>query len=131
MRMSIASSTESVGALLTSTAAAATEGGGGAQSDTPHLATPTAELSLLEPELALPPREVATDEPVRATEPIIAPEAQLPLHGLKVVIIHIKEKLRDGPPAGEIILDQLRGHEERNPLGCEYIISHAGQSLYF
>ncbi|CAK7215547.1 3',5'-cyclic-nucleotide phosphodiesterase pde1 [Sporothrix bragantina] len=55
----------------------------------------------------------------------------LPLRGLKVVIIHVKEKLRDGPPAGEIILDELRGHEARNPLGCEYIISYAGQSLYF
>lgn len=95
---------------------------GGSQSDTP-LATPTADLSLGAdlPQPAIPPTDIKPE-----TE-----EPQLPLAGLKVVIIHIKEKLRDGPPAGEIILDQLREYEARSPLGCEYIISYSGQSLFF
>ena len=35
-----------------------------------------------------------------------------PLKGLKVVIIHVKDKLRDGPSAGETILKELLAHEE-------------------
>ncbi|CAK7268337.1 3',5'-cyclic-nucleotide phosphodiesterase pde1 [Sporothrix epigloea] len=96
-------------------------------------------LQLDEPKIHLSPVEPSADENVPMAQPR-APESlpdvatqphPLPLQGLKVVIIHIKEKLKDGPPAGEIILKQLREHEERSPLGCEYMISYAGQSLYF
>ena len=102
----------------------------GSQPGTPHIATATAGRSK---EAEMPHPSIATADklkPVADAEPD-ADEPQLPLGGLKVVIIHIKEKLRDGPPAGGTILDQLRAHEARNPLGCEYVISYSGQSLFF
>ncbi|CAK7271259.1 3',5'-cyclic-nucleotide phosphodiesterase pde1 [Sporothrix epigloea] len=111
-------------------AIASTDGGGSAtvppivpldETEAPHVsATPTTHRSSVEPNL---------DDDLPSV-PSGAPTS-LPLQGLKVVIIHIKEKLRDEPPASEIILSQLLEHEERNPLGCEYVISYAGQSLYF
>jgi hypothetical protein len=53
-----------------------------------------------------------------------------PLKGIKIVIIHVKEKLNDGPDIGETILAQLRGYEARHQLGCEFIKAEAGQSVY-
>ena len=54
----------------------------------------------------------------------------LPLRGLKVVIIHVKDKLNDGPRAGDVILQELVEHEGELRLGCEFIVSEAGQDLY-
>ncbi len=54
-------------------------------SESPHISTPTTELSLKDVEL----RHLPPDVP--------APVRGPPLKGLKVVIIHVKEKLRDGP----------------------------------
>ncbi|PTB46183.1 uncharacterized protein TrAFT101_004344 [Trichoderma asperellum] len=88
-------------------------------SDTPHIATPTGELSLDEfgvPNLVVPP-------PIHAVKK--------PLEGLKVVIIHVKETLADGPEAGDSILQELIEHEQEAQLGCEFIISKPGQSFYF
>ncbi|KAH6998878.1 cAMP phosphodiesterases class-II-domain-containing protein [Ilyonectria sp. MPI-CAGE-AT-0026] len=81
--------------------------------DTPHLSTPTAELSLREAE---------------RFSPTIGPQRQL--EGLKVVIIHVKDKLSDGPPVGETILQELLDHEKDAQLGCEFIVSKPGQSFY-
>ncbi|UKZ77143.1 hypothetical protein TrVFT333_004861 [Trichoderma virens FT-333] len=96
-------------------------------SDTPHIATPTGELSLDEfgvdgsgiPPLT-PAITAAADSAVKK-----------PLEGLKVVIIHVKETLADGPQAGDSILQQLQAHEREAQLGCEFIISKPGQSFYF
>ncbi|KAI7183217.1 hypothetical protein D0869_05395 [Hortaea werneckii] len=60
----------------------------------------------------------------------------LPLHGIKVVIIHIKDTLRDGPHVSSNILADLRDHEARlqqqgQGLGCEFIISQSGESYWF
>ncbi|KAL6804767.1 cAMP phosphodiesterases class-II domain-containing protein [Trichoderma sp. SZMC 28013] len=96
-------------------------------SDTPHIATPTGELSLDEfavdgsmiPPLT-PAITAAADSAIRK-----------PLEGLKVVIIHVKETLADGPQAGDSILQQLNEHERGAQLGCEFIISKPGQSFYF
>lgn len=81
--------------------------------DTPHLATPTAELTL---------RELESFGP--ALEPM------RPLEGLKVVIIHVKDKLSDGPDVGDVILAELLTYEKEAQLGCEFIISRPGQSIY-
>ncbi|KAH8738128.1 cAMP phosphodiesterases class-II-domain-containing protein [Ilyonectria robusta] len=81
--------------------------------DTPHLSTPTAELSLREAE---------------RFSPTIGPQRQL--EGLKVIIIHVKDKLSDGPPVGETILQELLDHEKDAQLGCEFIVSKPGQSFY-
>lgn len=88
---------------------------------TPHLATPTEELSLHDADIGmmtLPPATAAAAAPSR------------PLEGLKVVIIHVKETLSDGPVRGDVILEQLQEYEEEAQLGCEFIISKSGQSFY-
>ncbi|KAI8951716.1 cAMP phosphodiesterase class-II [Xylaria longipes] len=84
--------------------------------DTPHIATPTAEMSL------------------RDFEANMAPVTQTPqfvhaLRGLKVVIIHVKEKLVDGMAPKDSILSQLLEAEKEAQLGCEFIISSSGQSF--
>lgn len=60
----------------------------------------------------------------------------LPLDGLKVVIIHIKDTLKDGPHVSETILAQLEEHEqdlreEGRGLGCEFMIASSGESYWF
>ncbi|KAL2074727.1 hypothetical protein VTL71DRAFT_8506 [Oculimacula yallundae] len=55
----------------------------------------------------------------------------LPLRGLKVVIMHVKENLDDGMAAADIIRNELRELEEEAGLGCEFVVSHSGLSLYF
>lgn len=85
-----------------------------AKSDTPHMATPVDELTIGELE---PPRPDG--------------DAHQPLEGLKVVIIHVKETLENEPDPGQTILEQLRQHDQEARLGCEFIISKAGQSFYF
>lgn len=80
--------------------------------DTPHIATPTAELTLGD---------------LGAFSPTL--ESSRPLEGLKVVIIHVKDKLSDGPDVGDTILQELQDYEMEAQLGCEFIISKPGQSL--
>ena len=53
-----------------------------------------------------------------------------PLQGLRVIIIHVKETLRDGPEPGELILAQLEQAEEEEQLGCSFAISKAGTSIW-
>ena len=54
-----------------------------------------------------------------------------PLTGLRVVIIHVKDKLIDGFIPGERILSELQEEEAIENLGCEFIMSSPGQSLFF
>ncbi|KAG6033575.1 hypothetical protein E4U41_006871 [Claviceps citrina] len=84
--------------------------------ETPHLATPTDELSLHD----LEPLEVG-----------VVLDSGRPLEGLKVVIIHVKQRLDDGPAVQDCILRQLEDHEKEANLGCEFIISRSGMSFYF
>ena len=61
----------------------------------------------------------------------IRTNGDLPLEGLKVVIIHMKDKLeKDGPDVGDTISLQLQEYEQASKLGCEFIISNVGMSLY-
>ncbi|KAH8902588.1 cyclic-AMP phosphodiesterase [Coniochaeta sp. PMI_546] len=90
--------------------------GSGSILSTPHVATPTAELNLRDAEI------VASGPP---------PAAQFPLGGLRVVLIHLKEKLNDGPPVGEIIRSELEEYEREAQLGCEFVISSPGEAMYF
>ncbi|KAL8733153.1 MAG: hypothetical protein Q9166_002345 [cf. Caloplaca sp. 2 TL-2023] len=53
-----------------------------------------------------------------------------PLEGLKVIIIHVKDPLRDGPDIGESISEQLQQHEREAQLGCTFIISQSGTSIW-
>ncbi|KAF2165182.1 hypothetical protein M409DRAFT_24568 [Zasmidium cellare ATCC 36951] len=61
---------------------------------------------------------------------------ELPLSGLRVIIIHIKDTLKDGPHVSENILAQLNEYEARlreegMGLGCEFVISQSGESYWF
>ena len=56
--------------------------------------------------------------------------AQSPLKGLKIVIIHIKDRLDDAEPAGEVILRQMQAYEEEEKLGCEYVLAGVGMAVY-
>ncbi|KAH6681787.1 cAMP phosphodiesterases class-II-domain-containing protein [Halenospora varia] len=53
-----------------------------------------------------------------------------PLKGLKIVIIHLKDTLNDGPDLGQTILRQLAEHDEEARLGCEFVIAKVGDSVY-
>ena len=60
----------------------------------------------------------------------VLPFDQPPLRGLKVVIIHVKDTLRDGPKVGDTILEQLWEHERGLGLGVEYSVSKTGESIW-
>lgn len=53
-----------------------------------------------------------------------------PLQGIRVIIIHVKETLKDGPEPGETILAQLEQAEVEEQLGCTFSISKAGTSIW-
>ncbi|KAL9088637.1 MAG: hypothetical protein Q9159_002972 [Coniocarpon cinnabarinum] len=65
------------------------------------------------------------------------PETVPPLAGLTVVVIHVKDTLKDGPLVGDTILAQLRDHEAKLKdmdgigLGCDFVISKVGESYGF
>jgi elongation factor 1-gamma len=59
-----------------------------------------------------------------------------PLKGLKVVVIHVKDTLADGPLIGDDILRELTEGEKAlaeqgKALGCVFEISQSGNSYYF
>jgi len=58
------------------------------------------------------------------------PTRRLPLRGVKVVIIHVKDPLRDGPPAGETILAQLLEREREVGLGCVFEVARTGGEVW-
>ena len=53
-----------------------------------------------------------------------------PLAGLKVVVIHVKDTLRDGPQPAEIIQRQLREMAVETGLGCEISVARTGQAVW-
>ncbi len=52
------------------------------------------------------------------------------LEGLQVIIIHVKDTLKDGPPVSDNILAQLQEHEKEAQLGCTFSISKSGGSIW-
>lgn len=54
----------------------------------------------------------------------------LPLTGLSVYIIHIKDTLSDGPHPGVRILSELRAHGEEAGLGCDFYVPSSGEGIY-
>ncbi|CAG8951067.1 hypothetical protein HYFRA_00006465 [Hymenoscyphus fraxineus] len=53
-----------------------------------------------------------------------------PLSGIKVVIIHVKDQVFDGPDPRVTIREELKGHEERERLGAQFFVSESGDSFY-
>ena len=58
------------------------------------------------------------------------PSEERPLAGLQVIIIHVKENLKDDPEAGQTILMQLQEREREAELGCTFTISRPGTSIW-
>jgi cAMP phosphodiesterase len=73
------------------------------------------------------PAEMELNESSSSTASDIS---QKPLKGLKIVIIHIKDKLADGPSAAENVIAQIKAYEEEEKLGCEFLLAEAGMSVY-
>lgn len=53
-----------------------------------------------------------------------------PLAGLSVYIIHIKDPLTDGPPAGDQILQELKTQGEAARLGCEFCLPDPSEGIW-
>ena len=54
----------------------------------------------------------------------------LPLAGLSVYIIHIKENMTDGPPIKDQILKELQAHNKEAHLGCEFLIPDPAEGIW-
>ena len=64
------------------------------------------------------------------------PSDDMPLSGIRVVIIHVKDNMKDGPSVGDTVFAQLNDYEQRlqqegQGLGCEFVISQSGESYWF
>lgn len=78
--------------------------------------------------------DVVHEEPSPITP--IASRDDAPLKGVKVVIIHVKDSMMDGPTVGDSILRDLENHEQRlrekgSRLGCSFEVSKSGHCYYF
>ncbi|AEO69032.1 uncharacterized protein THITE_121750 [Thermothielavioides terrestris NRRL 8126] len=74
---------------------------------------------------------IPTSNPHRAETAAAANPLRNALKGLRVVVIHVKERMADGPTADDVILRELQEHERKAALGVEYLISSAGQDYFF
>lgn len=83
-------------------------------------------------EPALETSEAASESASAAHSPAASrpTPAPLALQGLQVVIIHMKDTLKDGPDVGERILAQLLEREKEAQLGCSFVISCSGTSVW-
>ena len=52
------------------------------------------------------------------------------LKGVRVIVIHVKDNLKDGPNVGDTILTQLEAYERDAQLGVRFEISKAGTSIW-
>ncbi|KKK26913.1 hypothetical protein ARAM_003748 [Aspergillus rambellii] len=59
-----------------------------------------------------------------------SPGSELPLKGLSIYIIHIKDDMTDGPHPSEKILQELNEQGEKAGLGCEFHVPRQGESIY-
>ena len=67
---------------------------------------------------------------------LLAAAFEAPLKGLKVVVIHVKDTMSDGPAVGDLILQELRegeklASEKGKGLGCAFEIANSGDSYFF
>jgi cAMP phosphodiesterase len=63
-------------------------------------------------------------------EPSHSMSPSAPLKGVKIYIIHVKDKLDDGERAEETILRQIRKYEEEEGLGCEFFVVESGMAIF-
>jgi cAMP phosphodiesterase len=84
-----------------------------------------------------PMRDIVQEESEPGGAPPATPsgpaKVEAPLKGVKIIIIHVKDSMLDGPPVGVSVLQDLEAHEERlgregRDLGCSFEISRSGAS---
>ena len=56
--------------------------------------------------------------------------SSLPLSGLSVYVIHIKDSLSDGPLPSDQILQELRKKGTEAMLGCEFYVPKDGEAIW-
>ena len=82
-------------------------------------------------EVARPTKDLKIEVPDQINEAAYdSTNSCRPLAGLRIVIIHVKETLKDGPGPGETILAQLEQAEKEEKLGCTFSVSKAGTSIW-
>ncbi|KAF2843664.1 hypothetical protein M501DRAFT_926084 [Patellaria atrata CBS 101060] len=96
-------------------------------------------------EVPTPGSEVMRDQfdspasltPVRRSSLAVPPlSIDLPLRNVKVVIIHVKDTMVDGPLVGDVILAELKSYEaslvkQGRGLGCDFEVAKSGESYIF
>ncbi|KAG7291020.1 hypothetical protein NEMBOFW57_001028 [Staphylotrichum longicolle] len=95
-------------------------------SSTSHLSS--SDLSPTTTTATTMPLLLPTSHPQQLPAPLLLKDA---LKGLKVVVIHVKETMVDGPRAGDVILQELEAHERETGLGVEYAVSRKGEDFFF
>ena len=53
-----------------------------------------------------------------------------PLEGVQVIIIHVKDNLKDGPEVSDTIMKQLYDYDKETQLGCTFTMSESGASIW-
>jgi elongation factor 1-gamma len=89
-----------------------------------------------EEDVLLPRQNEGVNEASTATASKDTANIETPLKGVKVVVIHVKDTMTDGPLVGESILQELHAHEQKlraqgRPLGCTFEVSKSGDSYFF
>lgn len=87
-------------------------------------------------DIPLSPKALHPRPSLAATHGHPATVAEAPLQGIKIVVIHIKDTMKDGPHVRDNILAQLRDYEDKlqgegQGLGCEFVVSRSGESYWF
>lgn len=59
-----------------------------------------------------------------------------PLKGVRIMVMHVKDTMKDGPHVGELILQELHDHaavlaQKGVRLGCDFDITESGQDYWF
>lgn len=67
---------------------------------------------------------------------LLAAGLEAPLKGLKVVVMHVKDTMSDGPLVGDLILHELKegerlAAEKGKGLGCIFEVAKSGDSYWF
>jgi elongation factor 1-gamma len=116
--------------IMTDYAASPTPAPGGRGATGTH--TPSKETSYSSAPAALNVSSVSAEH----SRALMSAVLDSPLKGLKVVIIHVKDTLADGPLVGELILNELEEGEralaeQGKGLGCVFEVSRSGGSYWF
>lgn len=94
------------------------------------------------PHTDMPMSDGARDHAIRGLESVTTDDQELAvpqgrrpslvgaLKGLRVIIIHIKDNLRDEPDVRATILAQLKAYEKERQLGCVFEVSRSCTSIW-